>query len=182
MISSLAWWLVPAFLLFWSVGAYNRLVRLRARANTAFAELDGQLQQQLELAQQCLPPEAAHPASQFEGGSAFWGSLQGASAQFAASLSAARSRPLEPERIAALSAALEVFATAWERAERDDAHDLAGPRLPEHVTGERLRLARQVDAAGERFGQAVAQYNEAIAQFPAQMLAWLFAFKPARSL
>jgi LemA protein len=71
---------------------------------------------------------------------------------------------------------------AWERAERDDAHDLAGPRLPDQVTSERARLMRQVEAAGQRFSQAVSRYNEAIGQFPARLLAWLFAFKPARGL
>jgi LemA protein len=32
------------------------------------------------------------------------------------------------------------------------------------------------------FNSAVAEYNEAIAQFPAVILAWLFGFHPARGL
>ena len=69
---------------------------------------------------------------------------------------------------------------AWERAERDDAHDLAGPRLPETVTARRAQLAQQAHAATDQFNQAVVRYNEAIAQFPAVLLAWLFGFKPGR--
>ena len=71
---------------------------------------------------------------------------------------------------------------AWERAERDDAHDLAGPRLPDDRHARRAQLAQQTQAATEQFNQAVIRYNEAIAQFPAVLLAWLFGFKPGRGL
>ena len=180
--SSWIWWTAAAVLLFWAVGAYNRLVRLRSDANTAFAALEAELARQAALVDTCLAPEEAHPASQFDGGSAFWGGLEGAAAQFRASLAAARLRPLEPDRIAALGAAQEVLHMAWERAERDDAHDLAGPRLPEDVTSERAQLVQQTQVAISHFNQAVARYNDAIAEFPALLLAWLFGFKPGRGL
>jgi LemA protein len=182
MTSSLLFWVILAVLVFWAVGAYNRLVRMRSDANGAFAALDGEFNKQLALVQACVPPEDEHAQSPVEGGSAFWGGLQGAAVQFAASLNAARARPLDPERIAALGAAHEVFTMAWDRAERDDAHDLAGPRLPENISSERQQLARLSTAAAEHFNQAVARYNDAIAQFPASLLAWLFGFKAARGL
>ncbi len=185
MSSSSTWvgWVVAAVLVFWGVGAYNRLVRLRAEANAAFAALDALLVKLVELVSTSLPPEAdAAPASQFDGGSAFWAGLHGATAQFVASLTAARHRPLEPERIAALGAAQEVLEMAWERAERDDAHDLAGPRLPEHIGIERAHLVRQAHAAALQFNESVVRYNDAIAQFPAVLLAWLFGFKAARGM
>jgi LemA protein len=175
-------WLVAAVALFWAVGAYNRLVRLRSDANAAFATLESELTRQLQLVHECVPPEEDQPASQFSGGSAFWGGLQGAAAQLAASLHMAKARPLDPERIAALGAAQEVLGMAWDRAERDDAHDLAGPRLPENFSSERQQRVRMAQAATERFNEAVENYNAAIAQFPAVMLAWLFGFQPARGL
>jgi LemA protein len=181
MSSSLVFWIIAAVLLFWSVGAYNRLVRLRAEANTAFAALDVELSRQVELVQACLP-SSDDPASQFDGLGSFWGGLQGAGTQFAASLVAARARPLDPEGIAALAFARDVLTMAWERAERDDAHDLAGPRLPDTITTRRADLGSQTHAAGEKFNQAVRGYNEGIAQFPAVLLAWLFGFKPARGI
>jgi LemA protein len=172
---------VAAVLLFWAVGAYIRLMRLRAEAKTAFARLEAELSKQVALVRECLPPpEATQPAA-LEA-SSFWSALHGAAAQFAASLAAARTRPLEPEGIAALSAAQDVLAMAWERAERDDAHDLAGPRLPETVTLRRAQVALQTHAAIDQFDRAVGRYNEAIAQFPAVLLAWLFGFKPGRSV
>jgi LemA protein len=99
-----------------------------------------------------------------------------------ASLAAAKSKPLDPERIAALGAAQEILSMAWDRAERDDAHDLAGPRLPDNFSGERAQLVHLTHAATEHFNQAVGRYNEAIAQFPAALLAWLFGFQPGRGL
>lgn len=180
--SSFLPWIVAAVTLFWGVGAYNRLVRLRSEAKSAFAALEGELQKQVQLVLACIPPEEDQAPSQFTGGSAFWGGLQGAAAQLAASLAAARSKPLDPERIAALGAAQEVLSTAWDRAERDDAHDLAGPRLPENFSGERQQLVRMAQAATEHFNDAVGRYNDAISQFPAMLLASLFGFQPARGL
>jgi LemA protein len=175
-------WLIAAVAVFWAVGAYNRLVRLRSNANTAFAALEAELTRQVQLVHACVPPEEDQAPSQFAGGSAFWGGLQGAAAQLQASLASARSRPLDPDRIAALGAAQEILSMAWDRAERDDAHDLAGPRLPDDFSSERAQLVRMAHAATEHFNQAVTRYNEAIAQFPAVMLAWLFGFHPARGL
>jgi len=174
---------IAALLLFWTVGAYNRLMRLRAEANTAFAGLDAELAKQVALVRECLPPaEATQPATLEDAGSSFWAGLHGAAAQFAASLAAARTRPLEPDGIEALSAAQDVLAMAWERAERDDAHDLAGARLPESITARRAQLAMQTHVAIDQFDRAVGRYNEAIAQFPAIVLAWLFGFRPGRGV
>lgn len=182
MPSSVVLGAVAAVLLFWAVGAYNRLMRLRADANTAFAGLEVELAKQVALVRECLPPpEETQPAA-LEYGTSFWAGLHGAAGQFAASLAAARTKPLEPERIAALSAAQDVLVMAWERAERDDAHDLAGARLPESITAQRAQLAIQTHAAIDQFDRAVRRYNEAIAQFPAVLLAWLFGFKPGGSV
>ena len=80
--------------------------------------------------------------------------------------------------MAALNAACDVLVMAWATAQRDEAHDLAGPRLPDTVLARRSQLAGQTHVAIEQFNAAVARYNEAIAQFPAVLLAWLFGFEP----
>ena len=175
-------WIVAAVVLFWSLGAYNRLMRLRADANTAFGALDVELTKQVALVRECLPAQDGTQPAPLEGEDRFWSGLQGAASQFAASLSAARSRPLNPDGIAALAAAQDVLATAWERAERNDAHDLAGSRLPENVSVRRQQIVIQTHAAIDHFDLAVARYNHAIAQFPAVLLSWLFSFKPGRGV
>lgn len=178
MPKSLLSWIVAAVLLFWAVGAYNRLMRLRAEAHSAFAALESEFNKQVELVRKHLPGADFTQPVPLEQESTFWAGLQGAAAQFATALGAVRHRPLDAKRVAALNAACGVLMVAWETAERDDAHDLAGPRLPETVLARRAQLALQTHAAIEQFNGAVVRYNEAIAQFPAVLLAWLFGFKP----
>ncbi len=171
-------WSVAAILLFWAVGAYNRLMRLRAEAHAAFAGVETEFTRQVELVSKHLPgAEFTQPAG-LEPESTFWAGLQGAARQFAASLAAVRQRPLDAKRMAALNAACEVLVMAWETAQRDEAHDLAGPRLPDTLLAQRTQLAAQTRSAIEQFNAAVARYNEAIVQFPAVILAWLFGFEP----
>jgi LemA protein len=183
MTGSVVGWTIAAVLLFWAVGAYNRLMRLRADANAAFGSVDAELARQVALVGDHLPPpEPTQPAPLDAEPVSFWDALHAAATQLAATLAAARGKPLDPDNIGALSAAQEVLRMAWERAERDDAHDLAGPRLPDTVLLQRAQLLLQAHAATESFNAAVARYNEAIAQFPAILLAWLFGFQPARPL
>jgi LemA protein len=182
MTSSVVLWVIAAVLLFWAVGAYNRLMRLRAEANTAFAAVEAQLVRHVELVRSHLPPPDATQAASLDNESSFWSGLHAAATQFAATLASVRGKPFDPDGIAALGAAQGVLSAAWERAERDDAHDLAGPRLPDTVLQRRAQLLLQAHAATQQFNQAVSRYNEAIAQFPAVLLAWLFGFKPARPL
>ena len=56
MTDSFVPWAIAAVLLFWTVGAYNRLMRLRAEANLAFASVDTELARQVELVHSQLPP------------------------------------------------------------------------------------------------------------------------------
>jgi LemA protein len=183
MNDSVIFWVIAAVLLFWTVGAYNRLMRLRAEANAAFSAVDAELSRHIELVHKHLPgPDATQPAPLEGEPVSFWAGLHAAASQLAATLAATRHKPLAPDGIDALSAAQEVLGMAWERAERDDVHDLAGPRLPDTVLLRRAQLLLQAHAATAAFNAAVARYNEAIAQFPALLLAWLFGFRPARAL
>lgn len=175
-------WLAAGVLLFWSVGAYNRLIRFRSEAVTAFAALDAALARRVELVRSFLPAAQGGDAlAASDARASVWAGLDGAAHQFGACLSAARSRPLDPGAIAALAAACDVLTMAWRRVQLE-AGDLAGPALPESVCAEWDQLTQRVGNASEHFGQCVATYNQAIAQFPALLLAWVFSFRPARAL
>jgi len=182
MPNSIVSWTVAALLLFWAVGAYNRLVRLRAEAYTAFANVEAEFGRQVELVSKYLPGAELTQPAPLEQESTFWAGLQGAARQFAAALAAVHSRPLDAGRMAALNAAGDVLTMAWDTAQRDDAHDLAGPRLPDTLLARRAQLALQTHAAIEQFNAAVVRYNDAIRQFPALLLAWLFGFAPGLRL
>lgn len=186
MSESLALWISAAVLLFWSVGAYNRLVRLRAAVLLAFAAVEVPLREQVELAQSCLPLSANSAGMQEDvlqdDMSSLWSGLGAAANQFAASLAGARAHPLDPDTTAALNAAIGVMQMAWQRMQQDDAHDLAGAALPENLQLQWQQLEARREASTALFNEAINQYNGAIAQFPALLLASLFHFKPARTL
>ena len=55
MSNPLVLWGIAAVVLFWSVGAYNRLVRLRSNANEAFAAMAAELTLQAELVHASMP-------------------------------------------------------------------------------------------------------------------------------
>lgn len=175
-------WIAATVLLFWSVGAYNRLIRLRGEARAAFTVMARELEKQVALVRTCLPDGQDHGRNIGGGEHSVWDGLQGAAGQFTASLAAARQAPLDPARIEALGAAQGVLLMAWERVEREDAHDLAGSRLPETLSAQRAQLAGQGEAAIDQFNLAVARYNRGVRQFPALVLARLFGLRPTQGL
>ena len=186
MQNSLLFWGVAAVLLFWSVGAYNRLVRLRSEANTAFTALALELTRQAELVHASLPASMIHtgltqPGDLLDEVTELWSGLRAAATQLTASLAAMRPRPLDPEAAAALSEARDVLTSAWIRVSQE-ANDLAGSSIPEGLEQQWLQLSAQSRSAAERFNHAVTSYNDAIRQFPALLLAALFRFKPARGI
>ncbi len=186
MTGSIGWWVASAVLLFWGVGAYNRLVRLRADIIAAFGVLDAQWQRQLALVDATLPawarpPQQTQPAELMDDIMLLWAALRGAAVQLSVALAAMRPRPLQAEAAAALAAAQDVLGTAWQRLQQD-ANDLAGSSLPDTVATQWLQQAGETAKAKAQFNDAVARYNAAVAQFPAMLLAWLFGFKRAGAI
>lgn len=176
-------WLLAIVLVAWAVGAYNRLVRLRAEVNAAFAAVDAELQPLARLVDDMLARADADLADDPPTPSPdFLAPLRDTSARLGDCLQAARQKPLDGARIQALRHAGEAWAEAWERAERQDAHDLAGPQLPETTSTERAIRLRQAEAAGLQFNDAVDRYNRAIAQVPAVLIASLFGFRSGQRL
>ncbi|HSV50732.1 MAG TPA: LemA family protein [Burkholderiaceae bacterium] len=177
MSDSLIMLLMVALLVFWTVGAYNRLVRLRSQALQAFGALAVQLRRHIALAQSSAA--AATKATQAPGTAP--AGLEAAATQCLASLNAAKAKPLDPESIAALAAARGILVMAWQRL-ASAPHDLGGAPLPESLRAEWDHLVLQVMGAVEEFNQSVQRYNAAVGQFPALLLAWLFGFRAARPL
>ena len=176
-------WLLLALLLFWAVGAYNRLVRLRSAAIQAFGGLDAHMVRLIALTGEY---EAARGADETAGTgpqdahAALWA----AATQFGASLAVLRARPLDVHAAEALTAAARVLDTAWQAALREagwSGEGAAPPSLAPWVQ-RRGQLALHSASARQQFNDAALQYNAAVAQFPANLLAWLFGFKKAQTL
>ena len=182
--SATLWWIVVvALLLFWGIGAYNRLVRLRAAVSKAFAALDEQLMRQLVCVQGCLPDSmndeaAAAPAEPMDGASAAWARLQSAGDQFAVALAQARSQPIDVPCMARLVMAHEALRAAWAGALADAVPADAVPSA-ERLQARWMRLLHQSLPFRTAFNEAAQAYNQAVQQFPASVLARLFGFRPA---
>lgn len=175
MLFSSVFWGLLAVMLFWAVGAYHRIVRLRSAALQAFGGLDVHWVRLLAMLGEC-------DASQVTAGRVMVAGRREcleAMNQFAARLAVARARPLQPEAATPLLLAGQELARTWEAL-------LAGPDVAPEVWApwaERWAQHQQQNAlATEQFNQAVAQYNAAINQFPALVLARFFGFKVAISL
>jgi LemA protein len=187
-------WIAAAIALFWFVGAYNRIVRLRSAALQAYAALDAALVRQIDYVTASTaeaPEDLEHPPGRYSNAS-----LLAAVGQLTTLLSATRLRPLDPTGIAALGTALHVFLAAWEGlhpgevvsfgadgtlsrpASLGDREEPVGMPLP-LAWPEPSALA---EIARGQFNLAVTQYNQAIAQFPALLVAWIMQLRPAAPL
>lgn len=176
MLSTSLFWILLAVMVFWAVGAYNRLARLRSAVIQAFGGLDVCLVRMMALPGECAAAadmSATAKAPQ-------WQLLQAAATQFGASLAVARANPLQADAAAALSTALQVLCAAWGTLAQSGAE--AGTRPGATWAQQWSHLQMQRNQAQELFNRAVLQYNDSQAQFPARMLAGAFGFKPGRTL
>ncbi|MDR6423888.1 LemA protein [Variovorax paradoxus] len=193
---SMVGWIVIAALLFWFVGAYNRLVRLRAAVLQAYATLDAALRKQLDFVQASIT--AALPEKDASSHSSAVAPLQAATTQLATLLGATRLHPLDPGGMAALATALQVLITAWQRQhpdavtvfEADGTLSRPAPLLPAGAGAASGTLepmawpepSAAAEIARSQFNLAVGQYNAAIVQFPALLVAWMVRLRPAAPL
>ena len=190
-------WMLLALLVFWAVGAYNRLARLRSGCVQQFGALDAHLGQWHAMLQAFeAQPKAEGQSPALVHAQA---ALHQTAAQLQAALVDARGRPLRETALASLEHACSALDVAWQAmtkvavdtgtgtgaagtgaAPSDAPSPDPDPLQPwqqrwtEHQVRNRLGL-QQFNAAAER-------YNAAIAQYPARLLAWLLGFRPVRSL
>lgn len=194
---SLGGWIAIAVLVFWFVGAYNRLVRLRSAALQAYANLDAALVRQIDFVQTHLA-QPREPAPTREEAAAIV-SLRAAAAQLTTLMGVTRLRPLAPTNMAALTTALTVLVAGWQRLNPDatvlfDADGTLSRPAPLDDPGGEMSLAvtampiawpepsAAAEIARSHFNVAVAHYNAGIAQFPAALVAWLVRLHRAAPL
>ncbi len=175
--------LLVAILVFWAVGAYNRLVRLRSDAMKAFSALDNVVAVQPALIKTGQLVAGAGPNDGVEGyggmEQAVWSRLEAAAGQFAQALANARARPLDAEHLRAFSTAYDVLVCAWRAPEAECLDAVLNPRdLRTRLAG----LDEQATILATQFDTSVTAYNLAIRQFPALLLAGIWHFRTAETL
>jgi LemA protein len=166
-----------AVLVFWMVGAYNRLVALRNAIGQAWQLVDEVL---LKRGEAVLPLVAAlrAPLAAEQGA---LDTLLAAQAQVRSAADALRARPVREALAAALVAAESAMASASSRVlalmeqQAELRHDPAV--APEAAvlrdSAARLAFARQL------FNEAALAYNAAVNQFPTRLLTPMFGFGTA---
>ena len=179
-------WIFIALVLFWAMGAYNRLVRLRTQSKMSFVALEGLLNQYVLIVKTNYRlveigmslPEVCHGNNS---GTDAWVGLSEAAEQFNTLLRAVHALPLNESTMRALGTALGALRLCWSQL-LDLPPDLAGPVLPGTLQLQWERLEKQVDTAQAEFSKQVVNYNAAIDQFPAVLMARIFGFKPAQPI
>ena len=175
-------WLFLAVLVFWVMGAFKRLKRLRQDSKQAFAAVDTQFMQAIDWLRHCAHLQTLK--EKVEG-------IPIAHAQHAllpsadlleAALLQAKQHPLRSEVIAALDSTWQGAQVAW----------LSYVQLSSGQTGineaqlqEWAQHWQQLTTLHRhsitQFNGAVHDYNSAIAQFPACAIARLSGLKPGRT-
>jgi LemA protein len=166
---------VGAVLVFWMVGAYNRLVALRNAIGSAWTQFEEPLQRRREA----LEPLITALRTEMTEEPTALDALQGALLQVQAAADAVRPRPVSAAGVAALVTAEQVLTSALARvlallehhpALRDGLEPVAGGVKALGEIEPRLAFTRQL------FNDAAAAYNEAALQFPTRLLTRLYGF------
>jgi LemA protein len=180
---------ILAVLFFWAVGAYNRLVVLRASVAKQFATVDAQLLRVLVWLQGNLPAsmrdmlsemeEAALPEALLKNDRDL--KLLAILEELSDSLDLARTQPLSPvvmQKVNQNRLALAAWAKAEVRAGQSGEATWFIDPLPYKFD----RLKAQAWPLMDAYNQAALKYNEAVLQFPASVLAKQVNFVPAQTL
>lgn len=172
--------LLAALLLFWAVGAYNRISQLRNAITDAYGKLDQQLTKRGKLVQRLidlLHPELVNEKAAFDALHAAQLAIETAAAQ-------ARAKPSEAAPVTKLTLAGAVHAGALARllALLDQHAELHGRPDLQPLLEELKQTEGQYSFARQLFNEAVRTYNMALMQFPTSVLVRVFGFKPAHSL
>lgn len=163
-----------ALLLFWMVGAYNRLIRLRSAVARQFLPVCDQLTQRhahLIALLDALAPVMPNAAPRLD-------ALRAAALQVDVACGHARVRPNKPGTIKSLRIADDILSEARARLPVQSAPgvDLAEVNALLGACDATLAFARA------QFNAAVAEYNFAVKQFPTVLIVGLFGFRVAGTL
>jgi LemA protein len=166
-----------AVLLFWVIGAYNRLVALRNEIGSAWTRLHETLQQRGALLQP-LVATLREPMAAEHGALDTWLGTHAEATKAAAAMAV---RPVNAEQAqawvaaeAALAAAASrVLALLEQHAELLASEAIAAPLAGWRDAQARLPFARQF------FNDAARAYNEAAGLFPTRLVARGFGLSPA---
>ena len=169
-----------ALLVFWAVGAYNRLIRLKNTIANAFGQIDVQLKRRYDLIPNLV--EAARKYLQHE--QATLEAVINARNQARAASDVARSRPANALAVTTLAVAEQALGNSLGNlfALAEAYPDLKADKTIRELSEELTSTENKVSFARQAFNDAVLDYNNAQGQFPAVLVARVFSFAPSAML
>jgi LemA protein len=178
--SGIAAAIVAAVLVFWAVGAYNRLMSLRNVMRTAFSQLEAQLRRRHELIP--LLAEAARADAGID--AEVVDAAVAARHQAHAALDLARAHPGVSGPMVSLAMAEQVLEDACRRLQQaiDCRPELKLAPAMAAARDDLLGAEGRLGFARQMFNDAVSDYNAAVQQFPTRVLSSLFGFRDAAVL
>lgn len=181
-MSSWSWygWGLLAVLLFWAIGAYNRVMQLRNAIGAAYAQLDEALAQRAQHSARLM--ELARPVLANE--QASFDALETAQSEAQAAAQAVRARPYAADPVATLAVAAAVHAAALTRLMSLVEHhgELRSQGEVDRLLDDLKLVERHRAFSRQVYNQAVNAYNEALHQFPTRVLCSFLGFNEARSI
>lgn len=169
-----------ALVVFWMLGAYNRLVALRNAIIAGWAQVDEPLQRRGAA----IAPLVAALRDPLRDEQTALEAVLTAQAQLQAAANAVRERPALAPRAAALAGAEATLGAALSRllALLEQQPALAGADDVVLHLATLQDATRRLGFARQLFNDAVQAYNEALHQFPTRLLSRLFDFTAAGML
>ena len=174
------WLAVAAVVLFWAVGVYNRLVRLKNAIANAFGQIDVQLRRRYDLIPNLVEAARkylAHESQTLE-------AVIAARNQARTAEQTAAGSPLNAGALGALVGAEQVLGGALGRlfAVAEAYPDLKADQTIRELSEELSSTENRVGFARQAYNDHVLEFNDAAAQFPALIVARLFGFMPQAML
>lgn len=171
---------IIAAIVFWVVGAYNRLVALRNRFKNAFAQIDVQLKRRYDLIPNLVETAKAYMKHERE---TLENVIRARNTAVTANVAAA-ANPGSAAAIQGLTTAEGVLSGALSKlfALAEAYPDLKANQNMMQLTEELTGTENKISFARQAFNDSVMGYNTAAQQFPTNIIAGAFQFTPAELL
>ena len=171
-----------ALVIFWAVGAHNRLIRLKNRIAEVFAPIDLQLKRRYELVPNLIEAIRTQcPDAQKKQVQAALDTVGAARNQASSACDSVRIRPSHARAVLVLCAAEHALHSGLGSvfALTEAIPELQANNGLQQTREEMDTVEKTVDFARQAFNDAVRDYNHAQGQFPALLIARIFGFTPA---
>jgi LemA protein len=169
-----------AVVVFWVIGAYNRLVSLRNLFKNAFVQIDVQLKRRYDLIPNLVETAKAYMKHERETLEAVIKARTGAVVANAA----AAANPADPTAMRELVVAEGMLSGALGKlfALAEAYPDLKANQNMMQLTEELTSTENKIAFARQAFNDSVMSYNTAVEQFPSNIIAGVFSFRQAELL